>query len=261
MARRKDIERELAKAVHAMNEKIRYHQEKGVQWLPERESVREIKKRAATTRDLQKELNRVRSFGKADIQKKVKVSERLIVTDWEKKTTEKLYREMNYRREKQLKRYEDLDATSRGEKLGIKAGQLPDDRVAELRPKQLNWSSIRSRAELQEKVSLAKRQAADTYFNKKNETFKQNYIQALKKELGAKKTLGLRKALQKMNAADIVAKYYSDTEASIDFTYTDPVPQDLKLYEIKRVWGLPARLPKGADQAYMDMMELPENRG
>jgi hypothetical protein len=237
-AKRLTVEQELAKAVHAMNEKIRYHESKGNSYMPKRESVREIKQRAKSTADLEAELNRVRRFGKADFTDTVQVSEGLKITRYEKVETERAYRIQNIRREKELNKYNDLAATSRGESLGVTAGQLPDDRVAELMPKKLNWSAVRSRSELQAKTDLALRQARSTYFSEKNEQFKKNYIQSLKTQFGTKNSLKIRKAVQAMPADQVVAKYYTDTEASFTFVYKDPLSNSVKLKALNAVWGV-----------------------
>ncbi len=258
---RKALEKELSKAVHAMNEKIRYHEARGAGVLPERERARDIKKRTETAADLKAEINRVRRFGKPEALKPVQVSEKLKVTTWEKQEAERVYRLQNARREKELSKYKDLAATSRGEPLGIKAGELPDDRVAELMPKTLNWKAVRSRSELQAKMDLALRQARSGYFSDKNEAFKKNYLQALKTQFGTKASLKIRKAVQDMPADQVVAKYYTDTEASFTFVYKDPLSNKVKLNALSAVWNVPGAKKAAAaidpDIDEMDDDEMP----
>ena len=245
-------ERELARAVHAMNEKIRYHEARQTEYaavMPERESVRNIKTYAKTTADIKRETARIRAFGEKTAQTPVQVSEKLTITKWEKRTTEQAYKRMNVNREREQEFYEKITATSRGEVLTdnkgqpLKAGQLPDDRTAELNARRLNWQAIRNRSELQEKKQSALKQQSKAYFNKRNEQFKKNYIKALTNQFGPDADKIIKK-ISKMNARDIVGKYYGDPDANFTFVYKETVGNDTKVDALERIWTVkPADAP------------------
>ena len=260
-------ERELARAVHAMNEKIRYHEARQTEYaaiMPERESVRNIKTYAKTTADIKRETARIRGFGEKTAQTPVQVSEKLTITKWEKRTTEQAYKRMNVNREREQEFFEKITATSRGEVLTdnkgqpLKAGQLPDDRTAELNARRLNWAAIRNRSELQEKKQSALKQQSKAYFNKRNDQFKKNYIKALTKQFGPDADKIIKK-ISKMNARDIVGKYYGDPDANFTFVYKEMIDKDTKIDALERIWDVkPADAPAPLTN-FIDDLELYDN--
>ena len=260
-------ERELARAVHAMNEKIRYHEARQTEYaavMPERESVRNIKTYAKTTADIKRETARIRSFGEKTAQTPVQVSEKLTITKWEKRTVEQAYKRMNVNRKREQDFFEKITATSRGEVLTdnkgqpLKAGQLPDDRTAELNTRRLNWAAIRNRSELQEKKQSALKQQSKAYFNNRNDQFKKNYIKALTKQFGPDADKIIKK-ISKMNARDIVGNYYGDPDANFTFVYKETVGNDTKVDALERIWAVkPADAPEPITN-FIDDLELYDN--
>lgn len=227
-------ERELKKAVHAFNEKIRYHENKGATHLPERQSFAELNAMLTTKKDYTKTIEEFRAFGKKDAQKAVQVSEKLTVSAWEKKIVEKQVGTINRSRKAKKAAVDKLEATNSGKPLGYKRGEMSTNRTAELVDKKLNWEKVRSRSELEMYKKTLKYQTTQQYWKEKNERVKLNYIQGLYNTYGARAD-GLIKKISDMSDKDFVKKFNSDQNATITFMY-EPLDEDTKLDALEMIW-------------------------
>jgi len=227
-------EKELAKAVHAHNEKIRYHEAKGASHLPERQSLSALKNMLTTKKDFEKTIRELRTFGQKGMEQAVRVSEKLIVSKWEKQVVEKQVETINRSRRAKRAVYDSLDVTNRGEKVGYKRGELPSTRTAELKPKKLNWENIRSKSELAAYKKTLKFQTTEKYWKQKAEQLRFNYIQGLFNTYGNRAT-GIISKIGKMPVKDFMKKFYAEQNATVNFIY-EPLSEDTKLDALEMIW-------------------------
>lgn len=231
---RSAYERELAKAVHAHNEKIRYHEAKGAKHLPERQSFAELKNMLATKKDFDRTINEIRAFGKKGAETAARVSEKLIISQWEKRVVEKQVETINRSRRAKRARVADLDVTNSGKPVGYKRGEMSTNRGADLKDKKLNWAAIRSKSELEMYKKTLKAQTLEKYWTERNERFKLNYIQGLYNTYGARASAIIEK-ISKIPAKDVVKKLYEEQNATIDFMY-EPLDEETKLDALAMIW-------------------------
>lgn len=229
-----NYEKELQKAVHAHNEKIRYHEQKGAKHLPERQSFAELKSMLSTKKDFERTINEIRSFGKRGAEAAVKVSEKLIISKWEKEIVEKQADTITRSRRAKRAAMNKLPATNSGKPLGYKRGEMSTNRTAELRDKKINWENIRSKSELAYYKRTLKAQTTENYWKDKTERLKFNYIQGLYNTYGPRAN-GIIKKIAHMNNKDFEKKFYSEQNATIDFMY-EPLDEDTKLDALEMIW-------------------------
>lgn len=142
--------------------------------------------------------------------------------------------ELNRERTKARTAFENLEATSRGEKLGMKRGEMGSERMNELKPKKFNFDKMRNATEWKKyKASLFKQ----TNYNAKNErleSYKENYIKGLENAFGeyAKDIIDL---IRELPAEKVVNTYYQEQEATIEFFYEPQAMQD-KLDILYDIW-------------------------
>jgi hypothetical protein len=142
--------------------------------------------------------------------------------------------ELNRERTKARTAFENLEATSRGEKLGMKRGEMGSERMNELKPKKFNFNKMRNVTEWNKyKKSLFKQ----TNYNAKNErleNYKENYIKGLENAFGeyAKVIIEL---IRELPAEKVVNSYYKEQEATIEFFYEPQAMQD-KLDILYDIW-------------------------
>lgn len=142
--------------------------------------------------------------------------------------------ELNRERTKARTAFENLEATSRGESLGMKRSEMGSERMNELKPKKFNFNKMRNATEWKKyKASLFKQ----TNYNTKNqrlESYKDNYIKGLENAFGdyAKDIIDL---IRELPAETVVNTYYKEQEATIEFFYEPQAMQD-KLNILYDIW-------------------------
>lgn len=235
------LQKELAKAVHAYNEKIRYHAKNSPELspvLPDRERARDIKKGLETKRDYQREINRLRSFGQADITKTTTIGTRdnITITKWEKQAIKKQVEVVNRQRAARMKKVQELETTAAGRATGKKRRDMPSFREADLAPKKLDFSKFATRKEFEMYKATLERQVSRDYFRERAELFKTNYIDALRSKYG-KAVNPLIRELKKMDALKMEDTYYKEQDASIEYVYIDSDNENAKINTIYKIWG------------------------
>lgn len=243
MAKKKwsnSLDKELTKAVHAFNEKIRYHENKGKDILPEREYARDLKKKLKNEQEIQREINRLRRFGTADVTATVKIGyqDSLEVTQYEVQELKRQLANINAKRARKLAKIQEQEVSVSGKPTGYKRGQMPSFREADLKPKKLNLGAFRSKDEFIKYKGAIEQQRMQNYFDKRAEQFKLNYIESLKTRYGANNVKKLTDKLESMSAKDIEDKYYTEQDASIRYVYTETTEEWDKIENIFNIWGV-----------------------
>ncbi len=240
MASKAILQKELAKAVHAYNEKIRYHEQKGRDVLPEREYARDLKKKLSTAQDYEREINRLRRFGKADVTKTTTIGryDNIKITQYEKQEIKRQVDNINRRRARKIKTIQEKEISVGGKRTGFKRAQMPSFREADLSPKKLNWERFGSKKELEKYKETLDYQRMSDYFDRRAEGFKKSYIGSLKTAYGEKNIKPLIDKLSNMKASKIEEMYYSEQDATIEYTYMPTTSEESKIQNIYNIWGI-----------------------
>lgn len=245
MSSKADLQKELAKAVHAYNEKIRYHEQKGRDVLPEREYARDLKKKLSTAQDYQREINRLRRFGQADVTETVTIGRynNIEITKYEKQEIQRQVNNINRRRARKLKAIQGKEISVGGKPTGFKRAQMPSFREADLTPKKLNWDRFGSKKELEKYKETLDYQRMSDYFDRRAEGFKQNYIDSLKTKYGEKAIKPLLDKISGMKPEAVEEMYYTEQDATIEYNYIPTRDEDTKLQNIYNIWGVKDQPP------------------
>lgn len=254
MANINQLQKELAKAAHAYNEKIRYHEQKGRDVLPQREYARNLKKKLTTATDYQREINRLKRFGQADVTKTTTIGayDNIEITRYELQEMKRQVEQINKRRARKLAKVQEYEVQAAGQPMGYKRAQMPSFREADLLPKQLNLSRFRSKRELELYRETLESQRQIKYLDTRAELFKRNYIKALREQYSSRKERKaiqpIIKRLQNMSNAKVEETYYTEQDATIRYVYEGTAAEEqLKLDNLYRVWGVYEVAPEVTD--------------
>lgn len=216
---------ELARVVRNFNAKITRLTKKNPQIenaLPEKISVRQMKELINTRQDLKRELNSLRRFSKRG-------SEEVIVvpgTDYNIKTTKWQKSEMNRRvaiinrkRKKRLEEIQNIEVTSRGEKLGYTRGQLGMGKATEVSLSPMNAFTRRmNQRDLKWKWKGILKESQSDYFDNKDFQLKQNYMKALQENYNEKDIKDILSVIDKMDIKEFLQKFDSEG-GTLEFAY------------------------------------------
>ena len=252
-------ERELQKAVHAHNEKIRYHEAKGAKHLPTRQSFAELKSILETKKEFASTISDLRSFGQKGAEKPVfirkggttnpdlygktgflgvypteKEIKPFVISKWEKEMVEKQVKQRNVIAAREKAKADALEVTNLNKPMGYKRGEQSTIKGSEFRPKILNWESFRSRSELDMYKKSLKAQTTVNYWKKRNETVQMNYIQGLFNTYGPR-AYGLMNKIGAMSNKEFMKKYNAEQNATLEFIY-DEFDADVKFDAITLIW-------------------------
>jgi hypothetical protein len=156
------------------------------------------------------------------------------VTKWEKNEVSIMTGTLNRQRARERKEVENMEATSRGESLGMKRGEMGSERLNSLKPKKFNFNKIKGGKEWEKFKESLKRQTSPTARNERMELYKANYIGSAESVFG-EHGRELIDMLKEIPAEKIVEMYYKEQEASIDFHYS-PEELQIKLDIVTDIW-------------------------
>jgi hypothetical protein len=94
--------------------------------------------------ELKKEINSMKRFLKRGAEQVVTSDTGFKTTKWEKNEISMKVAQINRERTIERKAVENMEATSRGEKVGLKRGEMGSERLNELKPKKFDFNKIRS---------------------------------------------------------------------------------------------------------------------
>ena len=235
--------KQINKAIHAFNEKIRYHNLKGDEvsrTLPDKESARELKKSIGNMIDFNREYARLRRFGSADVTETVKIGRygNIEITKYERDELKRQQININRRKARKLENVNEQDVTVGGKKSGYKRAQMPSFRTADLSKTKLNFDTFESKDAFKAKTKTIKAQASNLFFDKRAQGYKDSYIRALKGVYGSKYARPLIEKIQSMSAKDVENKYYTEQDATIEYLYTPTSNENAKIENLYRIWGV-----------------------
>ncbi len=211
--------KELAKAVRKFNAK-RTRLLKQVpeleEFLPPKQSTKEIKNAIKTRRDYKNALNSIERFMRKGAEKPIITKEGVKTTVYEKKELAIKVRTINQRRAAELKK-----AAPSTEK-----GTMGTIRENNLKPKQFDINKIKKYYWEKFKESV-KKESSDSYFQDKYERYKENFMKGLENAFG-EKGKELQEIAEQIPAEQLTQMYYDDPILQIDFIY-DPLEMNVKI--------------------------------
>lgn len=211
--------KELAKAVRKFNAK-RTRLIKQVpeleEFLPPKQSTKDIKNAVKTRRDFINALNSLERFMRKGAEKPIVTKEGVKTTEYEKREIEIKVRAINQRRAAELKK-----AAPSTEK-----GTMGTVRNNNLRPKKYDIDKIK-KSDWKKFVESVEKQSKDSYNANKYERYKNNFMKGLENAFG-EKGRELIDIVEQMNAETLVQMYYDDPILQIDFIY-DPLEMEVKI--------------------------------
>lgn len=240
--RKSDAER-LNKEIERFNKKIyntRQRNPELVSILPDTikkadklKMIEELKN--APRNEFNKKINSLNRFIKRDALTPITSDTGNTVSKWERQEVAYKVAQINRDRTRERKAVENMDATSRGESLGLKRGEMGSERLNSLKAKKFNFDKIRSGKEWEKFKASIDKLSSPTAKAERMQEYKDNYIKGLENAFGeyADDIIGMIKELD----ADIVVKtFYSEQEATIDFFY-EPQEMNLKLAMLGDLWS------------------------
>jgi hypothetical protein len=156
------------------------------------------------------------------------------VTRWEKNEVAMKVAQINRERTIERKKVEAMEATSRGEKIGLKRGEMGSERLNELQPKKFDFDKIKGGKEWERFKASVNKQASPEARDTRKELFKENYLKALDSVYGDYAS-DIKSLIEALPADVVVDTYYREQEASIDFHY-DKIEMDFKLEILDGIW-------------------------
>lgn len=186
------------------------------EFLPEKLSVREIKKTIKTRRDLKNELNSIERFMRKGAEKPIVTKEGVKTTQYQKKELEIKVRAINLRRAAERKKAN----------VSTEKGTMGTIRANNLQPKKVNLDKIR-KEDWQKFIESVEKQSMDSYSQDKYDRYKENFIKGLENAFGQKGER-LKKLAEQIEPETLTQMYYDDPILQIDFIY-DPLEMDVKI--------------------------------
>lgn len=162
---------------------------------------------------------------------KTPLDKKILTTDEGAKITVGEYKKLkhevqviNKRREKQKQKIEEIEVTLKGENIGIKRGQMDDERTSEFRKKPFDVRKKSSR-ELEKYKETVQRELEDSDYSKRDESFKINYILSLEENGFSEEMIQF---IRQVPTEFLIMKYYSDENINIKFNYNDHIETQIK---------------------------------
>jgi hypothetical protein len=239
---RKSDSEKLEKIVRRFNDKIyrtrRNHPEL-IDILPDtikstdkKEKIEQFK--TMPRNEFNKYLKSLERFTRKGSEKEVVSKTGNRVTTWEKNELTIKVAQINRERTKERKKVENYEATSRGESLGMKRGEMGSERLNAYNPKKFNFDAIKPGKEWKKFKESVEKQALSTATDEKFKEYKMNYIKAMSRVMGYYGEHAVRQ-LKQLPAELVTEIFYREQEATIDFVY-EKQDMEAKLDIIEEIW-------------------------
>ena len=182
--------------------------------LPDKASVKDIKKLIATRNDLKRELNSLKRFSK-------KGSESLVVAPgneyntkilkWQRTEMNRRASIINRKRVARREQIENIEMKAGGENLGYTLSQIGMGSIAknELRPIN-SFTPFMTRTDMKKKFDVLKNESSDLYWHNKEISLKENYIKEIEKNFNSEDITAVRDVINDMDFEDFYSVYLSD---------------------------------------------------
>lgn len=184
--------------------------------------------------EFKKEVNSLDRFTKKGSEKVITSKTGNTVTAWEKREVGLKVAQINRERTRERKIVENMDATTRGESIGLKRGEMGSERLNELKPKKYNFDKIKGGKEWEKFKASVDKQASPEARNERMESYKTNYIKSLKNVYGeyAQEIIDI---VEGLSAETVVETYYREQEATPTFQY-ELLEMQMKLDILEGIW-------------------------
>ncbi len=246
-------EQELRRVVKNFNAKISRLEKKNPHEkdaLPERVTVRQIRELITTRQDLRRELNALQRFSRRGAEELVPVPSNkynLQITRWQRTEMQRRAGVINRRRKKRLNEIIDIEAESRGEKLGYTIGDIGMGKAEELSLSPVKaFTPSMSRKDLKKKDSMLHKESQDGYWNKREQLLKSTYIKSLETNFSADDVADIIEAIDRMDFAEFYRIFKANGGSAI-FEFSSDIPSESarqdSLIWLRSTW-LPNKQPK-----------------
>jgi hypothetical protein len=238
-------EKELERVVRNFNAKItkelKKHPFTGQDYLPEKKSLREEREKIlqGTRQDFTREIKSLGRFSKKGAEKMIENAQGLKVTKWERQEIGYKVAQINRQRTAERKEIEQTEATSRGQSIGLKRGEMGDTRMHEARPKKFDFNKIDKGKEWGMFKESVEKQSMANYSYGKAARAQNNYITKLRHNFG-KYADDLVRKIESMHPEDFIKVLMSEEQASFDFIDRVKTPLDARaiLEYAHKAWGV-----------------------
>ncbi len=234
---------ELTKAVRNFNAKIKRIEKKNPQIknaLPDKLSVKQLKELINTRQDLKREINALKRFTKRGAEELEVIpnnDNNLLITKWQRKEINRRIGIINRRREKRLNELENIEMTSRGDKLGYTKGDIGMGKITKnaLKPMQGLTKSM-DRRDLQKKWKVVMNESQSDFFSKRDFRVKETFINTLLRNYNEEDIKDVIDYIRKIDIKEFLEKFESEGGA-FDPAYP-PDEEQYKSYvmALKAAW-------------------------
>ena len=216
---RKSDEQELSKAVRKFNAKrtrlINKFPEME-EYLPDKLSVKDIRKNVQTRREFKNELKSIERFMRKGAEKPIVTETGIKTTVYEKKEVGIKVRTLNIRKTAERKKAD--VSTEKGTMGTIKANNLLPKKYDIDKIKKSDWDKFKQSVE---------KQIKDSYTSDRDSRYKENFLKGLDNAYGEKAEY-LIELVKQIDPETLVQMYYDNPILQIDFIY-DPIEMDAKI--------------------------------
>ena len=209
--------------------------------LPERVSAAQLRDMIETRQDLNRELNALRRFSQKGAEELVDVPDNdynLKITKWQKKEMKLMEAVANRKRKERRERIADIDMTSRGEELGYKKGQIGMGKAEQvsLDPVRAFTPSM-NRRDLQKKYRKLRKEAQSTYWDKRDEVMRSNYIKSLTDNFNPEDIKDIIERIEIMEFEEFRKIFEAEDLSSFELNYPpDSVQYQKYLSGLRAIW-------------------------
>jgi len=194
--------------------------------------LQEIK--TAPRSEFKKEINTLARFSRKGAEKPITSKTGNTVTNWEKKEVSLKVAQINRDRTIERKKVEQMDATSQGEPIGLKRGEMGSERLNALQPKKFNFDKIKGGKEWEKFKAGVMKQTSPKYKEEKLNEYVKNYIEGLTNALDYRAN-DIIDIINLLPPQLVVDTFYKEQEATIDFIYS-PEDIELKADILNEIW-------------------------
>lgn len=205
---------ELNRVVRNFNAKINRLAKKNPEnksVLPDKISAAQLKELINTRQDLNRELNALKRFSRRGAEQIIEVPENdynLKITKWQRTEMNRRVAIINRRRKARLEKLADIEATSRGEGLGYKRGDIGMGKATEVSLSPMNAFTRRmNQRDLKMKWKNIMQESQSDYFTEKDYRLKSNYIKALSENFNINDIQDIIDEIESMDINDFLRTF------------------------------------------------------
>lgn len=190
--------------------------------LPAKITSKQLKELINTRQDLKRELNSLKRFSKKGAEKIEVVPDteyELKITHWQRVEMNRRVGVINRRRNKRLEEIQNVEMTSRGQKLGYTRGQLGMGKATEvaLQPMHAFFRTMNN-ADLKKRWQSILTQSQSDYFTKRDYQVRDNYIKGLMENYNVNNIQDIIDEIKNMDIKDFLSTFEQEG-GTFEFAY------------------------------------------